>query len=56
MIWRTAKLTEVNSDQSAPPKRVTGSGEAVRGAVRPAAIVAMVPAPKVPLSARAVPG
>jgi hypothetical protein len=41
MICRTAKLTEVRRSQIPDPSRLSGSSRAARGAVRPAAIVAM---------------
>ena len=41
MIWATAKLTDVNRAQSAPPNRLTGSGRAAGAADRPAVSVAM---------------
>ena len=41
MIWTTAKLTEVSRSQMPDPSRLSGSSRVARGAVRPAAIVAM---------------
>jgi hypothetical protein len=41
MIWRTAKLTDVNRRHRTPPIRPTRFGRAAPAADRPAAIVAM---------------